>query len=357
MLLLATETWRSPGGIQRYMRILCQILTSKGRGVITLLDHPQHRPAECDRATCCAGGRWRFCFAFAAELWHTPRSVTIVGHTSLLPVIWILRRLRLLDAYAVVLHGIEAWRRLPWPARAAAREASAVVATTQYTAREFCYYNQVNANKCVIIPLSNSLSFDISAKPPLDPFRLVTVTRLSRADSYKGVDFALQALRLARHSGLRLTFEIIGDGDDRRRLEDLTQTLEIQDIVKFRGRAGDEAVKDTLVRSHLFVLPSKKEGFGFVYLEAMAASLPCIAANHGGVPEAVEHGENGFLVEYGDVRQMAFYYRTLAESPKLYLQMSEAARRRAENFSQPRMVHSWNNLITRLENVRGVASA
>jgi phosphatidylinositol alpha-1,6-mannosyltransferase len=354
MFLLATETWRSDGGVQRYMRILCQILTQRGRGLITLLDDPGDRPIEHEGALCCGGGKWKFVLTLTRESWKRPQSAAIVGHTSLLPVVWVLRKLGMLGRYAVVLHGIEAWGRLPWPARAAAGAACAVVATTEYTAREFCYYNGIDLAKSAIIPLANSLTVAVSAKPPGDPLRLLAVTRMSRSDGYKGIEFVLEAVRTARKWGTNVTLEIIGDGDDRPRLEELAGRLRILDIVHFQGRTTDQTLRDTLSHSHVFVLPSKKEGFGLVYLEAMAAGLPCIAANYGGVPEVVEHGRDGFLVEYGDFRRMAFYLRVLAEAPKLYLDMSEAARRRAASFSLAAMQRSWEALAVRLESAVGV---
>jgi glycosyltransferase involved in cell wall biosynthesis len=351
MFVLATETWRSHGGVQRYMRILCQILAARRCGIVTLLDNERDRPPEYQGARCCGGGKWKFVLTSAAELWKTPRGATIVGHASLLPVVWVLRKLRLAGKYALVLHGIEAWRRLPWIARAAAREADAVIATSGYTAREFCYYNRVDPAKTVIIPLANSLAVKAYSKPPDDRLRLLAITRMSQSDSYKGVDFVLEAVRLARNARTSISLEIVGDGDDRARLENLTHRLGVQNLVNFRGRATDRALQETLSNSHVFVLPSKKEGFGLVYLEAMAAGLPCIAANHGGVPEVVEHGENGFLVEYGDFRQMAFYFRALADSPDLYLRMSDAALKRAETFSLAAMRRSWEDLAGRLEGV------
>lgn len=351
MFVLATETWRSHGGVQRYMRILCQILAARGCGIVTLLDNERDRPPEYQGARCCGGGKWKFFLDSAAELWKKPRAAAIVGHTSLLPVVWVLRKLGVAGKYVLVLHGIEAWRRLPWIARAAARKADVVVATTGYTAREFCYYNGVDQARSVVIPLANSLPVGASSRQPADRLRLLAVSRMSRGDGYKGIDFVLEAVRLARNAGTSITLEIVGDGDDRTRLEDLTHRLGIQNVVTFRGRATDQALQDALSNSHVFVLPSKKEGFGLVYLEAMAAGLPCIAANHGGVPEVVEHGENGFLVEYGDYRRMAFYFRALADSPNLFRQMSHAARSRAETFSMAAMSHSWEDLAGRLEGV------
>ena len=98
---------------------------------------------------------------------------------------------------------------------------------------------------------------------------------------------------------------------------------------------------------HVFAMPSKKEGFGIVYVEAMLAGMPCIGANHGGTPEVIEHCESGFLIEYHDVSQFVFYLGCLVEIPGLYESMSAKARVRAEYFSYQTLEKTWNNYLDR----------
>ncbi|HEY6342514.1 MAG TPA: glycosyltransferase [Bryobacteraceae bacterium] len=87
-----------------------------------------------------------------------------------------------------------------------------------------------------------------------------------------------------------------------------------------------------------------------VFLEAMTAGLPCIGANHGGTPEVIDHGETGFLIEYGDAEQLVIYLRAIAESPELYYSLSRAARRRATDIlSFNSMYESWSGLIDALK--------
>jgi len=140
-------------------------------------------------------------------------------------------------------------------------------------------------------------------------------------------------------------------------LESVTRTLGIERFVRFHGSFKDQEFEEHFSASHVFAMPSKKEGFGIVYLEAMAAGLPCIGANHGGTPEVIEHGESGFLIEYGDVEQMVFYLRAIIESPSLYRTMSDAARRRAtQTLSLTAMAHSWGTLLDSLQSAVNPAS-
>lgn len=338
------------------MRMLAQILAcdSDQLYVLTLVDHDRDRPSDASGfvATCCGGSKSRFCLeAFRLSRAGVARA-TIVGHPAFLPLAWVLHRLKLIDRYILVLHGIEAWCRLPWIYRVAARQASTVVTTTKYTAREFCFHNGMQNGNVAVVPLASTFSFPaIRRSPPTTELKLLTITRLSVPDSSKGVDTILIAIRQARQAGLEVTLDVVGSGNDKPRLEKLACFLNIQDAVRFHGAVSDQHLEQFFRNSHVFVLPSRIEGFGIVFLEAMAAGLPCIGANHGGTPEVIRDGETGFLIEHDDVGQLAFCWRRFMESPELYELMSDAARRRAtETLSFEVMAQSWMRLAAGLVN-------
>ncbi len=344
MLLLATEIWRH-GGIQRYMKMILHIGESQQQdcdvlSVIDLVDTENHYGFV---HLGCGGSKLRYCFQALRLAMRGKARRVIVGHVALLPVAWILRLARFTQEYTLVLHGIEAWQRLGWMQRIAARGAKSIIATTAYTAREFCYFNRIDQRRCVVIPLAGDIQVHKSNRSaPQRDLQLVTVSRLTMSDRYKGFDCLLKSVRLGLDCGLPLKLQIVGTGDDLERLREVANSLGIQDAIRFRGALTDAELEQVYSESHVFVMPSKKEGFGIVYLEAMAAGLPCIAANHGGVPEVVAHGEAGFLVEYGDADQIVFYLRTLLESPELYDSLSQGARRSAgEDHGVAAMADSW----------------
>jgi N-acetyl-alpha-D-glucosaminyl L-malate synthase BshA len=98
---------------------------------------------------------------------------------------------------------------------------------------------------------------------------------------------------------------MIGDGPDRAPAEELARTRGVDKDVLFLGKQNGIAEK--LGQADLFLLPSQLESFGLAALEAMACEVPVIATNAGGVPEVVEHGVDGYLVQPGDVKQAAKY--------------------------------------------------
>ena len=98
---------------------------------------------------------------------------------------------------------------------------------------------------------------------------------------------------------------MIGDGPDRVPAEELARILSVERDVLFLGIQN--GIREKLCQADLFLLPSRLESFGLAALEAMACEVPVIATNAGGIPEVIEHGVDGYLVEPGDVQQAARY--------------------------------------------------
>ena len=153
-------------------------------------------------------------------------------------------------------------------------------------------------------------------------------------------------LAVAEHRpDLRLL--MIGDGDDRRLCEDLVRRSGKDHQVEFAGYRTD--VEAQLERADAFVLPSVNENLPLALLQAMAAGMPCIAADIGGIPEAVDGG-CGVLVTPGDVRSLRRAMERLIENPLLAGRLGAAARRRvAESFSLARCaddhVRLWSDIL------------
>jgi N-acetyl-alpha-D-glucosaminyl L-malate synthase BshA len=121
---------------------------------------------------------------------------------------------------------------------------------------------------------------------------------------------------------------LIGEGPDWSKARRMVDEMGLTDRVVFLGKQDDVAA--LMAAADLFLLPSEKESFGLVALEAMACGVPVVASRAGGIPEVVEDGVTGFLADVGDVHTMANYAVRLLQDPDLYRRISEAARKRAE---------------------------
>ena len=134
----------------------------------------------------------------------------------------------------------------------------------------------------------------------------MTVARMSRSECYKGHDVVLRALPSVLGKISNLIYAVVGEGDDRPRLEALTKELGLSQYVVFTRRVTDSELVNLYQPSEVFLLPAttvidehnpKGEGFGIVYFEAMAFGIPVIGPNCGAPAEFIQHQRHGLLVD------------------------------------------------------------
>jgi phosphatidylinositol alpha-1,6-mannosyltransferase len=151
---------------------------------------------------------------------------------------------------------------------------------------------------------------------------ILTVGRWDPAERYKGADTLISALPNVLKSFPRLLLVLVGDGADRPRLEQLARGLGVVEHTRFlRG----------LTQEDLFA-PSSGEGFGLVFLEAMAHGKPAIGGAHGGTPDVVDDGVTGLLVPHGDVTRLSSAIETILGDPIRAREMGAKGRERVASF-------------------------
>lgn len=264
-----------------------------------------------------AGDRTRLAAAVIGAAWRGRR--VVFGHVNLAALA--LAFPPTCDV-VVVAHGIEVWSRLRLERRLALRRAR-VWAVSRFTADLMIAAQGLRAERVQVIPNALDPLWPLPASPRPGGKHLLAVARLDPSDAYKGIDLTLAALaRLADPPPL----VVVGDGADRARLEALAQTP-----VTFTGAVDDATLQRLYADASAFVLPSTGEGFGLVYLEAMAHALPVIGARAGGTPEVVAEGVTGVLIAPGDRDALAHAITTIDPA------MGQAGRARAErDFLYPR---------------------
>jgi phosphatidylinositol alpha-1,6-mannosyltransferase len=131
-----------------------------------------------------------------------------------------------------------------------------------------------------------------------EEFVLLIVGRMDGRERYKGHDRVIEALpKLTSRDGRRVVFLVSGDGNDRRRLENAAAAAGVSDRVRFVGEVLPASLPDLYRSADLFVMPSTGEGFGIVFLEAMACGTRALGLAAGGAPDALGDGELGILVD------------------------------------------------------------
>jgi glycosyltransferase involved in cell wall biosynthesis len=170
------------------------------------------------------------------------------------------------------------------------------------------------------------------------PIRIVSVGRIAPPK-----DFSTLVQAVGRLEGGTAELTLLGDGPGRGAVEAEIVALGLAGTVRLAGNVQD--VRFRLAQADVFVLSSSSEGFPISVLEAMAAGLPVVAADVGGVREAVEDGVTGHLFAAGDVAALAEKLAALAAEPALRRKLGEAARERAvAHFALPQ----WRDRHVRL---------
>lgn len=162
---------------------------------------------------------------------------------------------------------------------------------------------------------------------------VVTVARLA---PWKGIDVLIEAMIRVRRQEPSLRLLIVGDGDDRTRLERLGEPL--ADSARFVGQTNRAKALALIERSSIVTLCSAYEGLSHVLLEAMGAGKPIIASTAGGNPELIRDGENGLLVPYGDVEALERALLRLARNRELASRLGAQAREDSKAHSWPALV-------------------
>jgi phosphatidylinositol alpha-1,6-mannosyltransferase len=343
ILLLSPEMFLADGGIARIMRLYlkagCEICGPDGRVDSLVLNDQSGRDPRLARYANerlgehlgCAGRKLHF--VTQAVRLARKADILICGHLHHLTIARLAKMFNPRLNYYLVAHGIEAWRPYSWLERHALLGAHRILCVSDYTRRQILrFHPTLPPERVLVVPNTLDPCFTAAAddSPPVAPFagpRILTVSRLTQTDNYKGIDTLIEAMPQIRRDHALARLRIVGQGDDRPRLEALAARLGVAGAVHFAGAIDDAALRDEYATCDLFALPSRKEGFGLVFLEAMAWGKPCIGARAGGAPEVISENV-GQLVEYGDIPGLAAAVTDLVRHPR----DSEVVRRHSASF-------------------------
>lgn len=316
MLALITDGFGSSGGIATYNQ---QFLTAlSGTSVSSHVTvYPRHAgraapPSGISQAQPVASRLRYTARVVVAAARHGPYDGVFCGHLYMAPLACAVARYLRVPMW-LQLHGIEAWERPGRLLQESVKGAAIVTAVSRYTRRRFLQWAEIDADRVRVLPNTFDPRFSPGPKPShlvdsLNPGGrkvLLTVSRLSSAERYKGHDRVIAAMPAILSSEPRALYVIVGDGDDRQRLERLAEQMGVAASVCFVGHVADSALADYFRFADVFVMPSTGEGFGIVYLEALATGLPVVAGNADGSVDALGDGELGFLVDPLNTPQLA----------------------------------------------------
>lgn len=347
VLLLLPGAFSGVGGIEMYdrqlVRAFLELGLERGFGVRTFVlndrtddvdDRYVPRGAESPRGF----SRAKPAFAAAALLsaFADRPDLVVYGHLHLARLAPLVGAVSPSSRSWYVVHGLEAWQPLDRHVRRALARAERILAVSDYTRKELARNGGVPVGKIDLVLNTLDEVWQRQYAPrPEDPNPpagkgpgLLTVARLDASERYKGVDAVLRALPAVAASVPGIRYDVVGDGDDRRRLEALAAELGVADRVRFRGRLWPDELAKAYRDCTVYVMPSSREGFGIVFLEAALFGKPSIGGRHGGTPEVVDDGVTGLLVEQDDLSGLARAIERVVGDGALAARMGAAARDR-----------------------------
>ncbi len=315
--MFTTDAFGAKWGIAEYNRNFLTALCNDPRCSEVVVvprhapDDPGALPAKLRFVTSSLNGKFNYArAAFRESVFGRKFDLVMCGHINLLPFAWLASR-RHGAKLVLVIHGIDAWQ----PHRSAlinalVKQINVVISVSALSLDRFLNWaiptRERQSVSTIIIPNTIDLTrYTPGAKPQalLDRYDLagnkvlLTMGRLAAHERYKGVDEVLESLPGLLQKVPELVYLIVGDGNDRQRLEEKAAQLGLADRVRFAGYVPNEEKQAHYRLADAYVMPSQGEGFGIVFLEAMASGIPVVASKLDGGREAVREGLLGVLVD------------------------------------------------------------
>ncbi|MEQ1895762.1 MAG: glycosyltransferase family 4 protein [Vicinamibacterales bacterium] len=336
---LATITFGPQGGgVAGVSRLLRQVFLDRWGERCRLISLLQDEQSGASLASSTLtrvqfGAQIAWAQAISGSPWTFYTHLSLGKVQAFVPAIW--RR-----PYAVFLHGVEVWGHLTPSQRRVLRGATLRVANSALTARRVADVHP-DIGPIVECPLALPRSFGSEDRAgqtdsgwPIGPRAVILVARMLTGERYKGHDELLSAWPAVRARVPEAQLVFVGDGDDVERLKRMAVALGVAEALVFTGFVPEGELDAIYRRAAVFAMPSYGEGFGMVYLEAMAHRLPCIGSIHDAASEVIEDGVTGFLVEQSEESELIGRLVALLSNEGLRLEMGERGYRRLqERFS------------------------
>ncbi len=248
-----------------------------------------------------------------AAIFNRP-DIIICGHVNFSPLAAKISTLFNIP-YWVIVHGIDVWN-LKNPSKITGlKSADQIISVSHYTRDRLLQEQDLDPEKIVVLPNTFDASrFHIAPKPQqlLEKYNLksdqpivLTIARLADEEGYKGYDQIIRALPEILKTLPHVHYLLGGKGNDQKRIERLIKDLDLENYVTLVGFIPDEELVDHYNLCDVFAMPSKGEGFGIVYLEALACGKPTIGGNQDGAIDALCQGKLGALVNPDDINEIA----------------------------------------------------
>ena len=272
-----------------------------------------------------------------------PRTAVVVVHLHLAPASLAFAARG--ASIAAFLCGVEAWKPLTWIQRTALDRADRLLAISAHTRQRFLDANPHFARRTIDV-CHPGIEAGAAVTPAAGAVPSVLIVgRMAADEQYKGHDELIDVWPDIVAAVPGATLRIAGDGDDRSRLERKAATLGLAQQVVFLGRVDEAALQREYASCSVFAMPSRDEGFGFVFVEAMRAGRPCVGAD-GAAREIIADGDTGWIVAPGDAAALRDRLVRLLGEPGAGDAMGARGRARfLQHFTEERFRDRFSALV------------
>jgi phosphatidylinositol alpha-1,6-mannosyltransferase len=321
VLFLTLKTFSFTGGIEKVCRSLCRVLYDISEEelvqstVYSMYDKNTDRDSRYLSKQQFQGfGGKKERFVVHSFLSGLKADVILLSHIHLINIVYFIKKIHPHKKIYLLAHGIEIWKKLSDAKLKMLNQLDKIICVSHFTAQKVMEMHQTPIDRIEV--LNNCLDpfYHLSAqfeKPQvlLDRYHLnnenlilFSLSRLSSSEKYKGYDHTIKLLPKLLENYPNLIYLLGGKWDavEKKRLDDLIAKHNLQDHIRMVGFIDESELTEHFLLSDIFILPSKKEGFGIVFIEALASGLRVIAGNKDGSVDALRNGALGVLIDPDD---------------------------------------------------------
>ncbi len=317
ILFLTLKVFSATGGIEKVCRIASKALYEYGlENNKKIAINSLHDPAKSaysnnyfPRIIFTGFGVNKTRFISNSVFKGSKSDVVLLSHINLLPVGWLIKKVSPKTKLILIAHGIEIWSPLKPHVLKMLNCCDKILSVSEYTKGKIIETHKIPSNKCYVLnncldpylPLPKKQNdIDLRKRYGFTPDNeiIFTLTRISTEERYKGYDKVIEALALLQNNHPNAKYLISGSYDkiEKAKIDKQIERLGLQGKVVLSGFISETELAAHFNLADVYIMPSKKEGFGLVFIEAMFYSLPVIAGNADGSTDALLNGELGMLV-------------------------------------------------------------
>jgi glycosyltransferase involved in cell wall biosynthesis len=363
-LLLTLNMFSATGGIEKVSRVVgkaLQDIATEQLGepvsVFSMYDKQGDVDERYFPAAVFSGfGENKWWFVYEAVRKGVNSRQVILSHSNLLLAGFLIKTFSPKTELILLAHGIEVWSPFSFFKKRMLSKCSRVLAVSQFTKNKMVAVQKLANHKVSI--LNNCLNpylelptntgkektllqrYGFSGQDKV----LMTLTRLSSKEQYKGYDNVLYAIKMLTKEFPSIKYLLVGkyDAAERERLDAIIAGLGLQHQIVFTGFIADAELAAHYSIADLYIMPSKKEGFGLVFIEAMFYGKPVIAGNRDGSVDALGNGDFGLLVNPNEVVEIAAAINQVFENQQAYIPNREKVLNR---FGYKEYKDNWTKIL------------